>query len=308
MNDCLSVYNSRLNAYNKDKLWHYVYIQEEIFRRTLISDIKNNPNTETFDKMFNEHSQQIQKDILRLKDLNYYSRTGLKRKKGYLFYGEPGCGKTSTVMAMANFDKRHIIEVPLSRVKSNQELEDILNLNYPMFEDFNKDEVIILFDEIDCNNDALSKRENTKTEDKDKKEFDKELVNSIGELKTLIKEENSTNLAKITFQTLDIGTILSRLDGIGNYNGLIIVATTNHKDKLDPAIYRELRLTPIQFDYSRKEDMINMIEHFYDIKLKDNEKLKIPDRNAKISPAKFRVWLEKYEDNYKDLLKYLSTV
>jgi hypothetical protein len=292
LDNLIEEYSKKLSEKNVNKLWHFIYKGNGGFSQNLISDIKNNPNLETFDKIFNEHSLQIQNDIDRLKNIDYYCRTGLKRKKGYLFYGEPGCGKTTTVMAMANYDNRHIIEVPLSRVKTNQEIEDILNLSNEWLMEFNKNEVIILFDEIDCNMKKIENRKKFDITTDETKSTEKN--NEIKDEKTVI---NLPNLAD-----LDLGTILSRLDGIGNYNGLIIVATTNHKDKLDPALYRELRLTPIEFSYSRKEDMIKMIEQFYDIKLKDCEKIKIPDRNAKISPAKFRCLLEKYEEDYRKLL------
>ena len=48
-------------------------------------------------------------DIKRLRDIEYYQKNGIKRKKGYLFYGHPGCGKTLSVIAMALEDNRHIL-------------------------------------------------------------------------------------------------------------------------------------------------------------------------------------------------------
>jgi DNA replication protein DnaC len=41
-----------------------------------------------------------------INNLDYYRRTGMKRKKSYLFYGRSGCGKTAFVMAMANLTNR----------------------------------------------------------------------------------------------------------------------------------------------------------------------------------------------------------
>jgi DNA polymerase III delta prime subunit len=286
------------NKEKKTKLFHYIYKGESRFSRNCVSDLKSNPNLETFDKIYNENKDQIMKDIDRLKDIEYYKKTGLKRKKGYLFYGEPGCGKTSTVMAMANYDNRNIIEVPLSRIKTNSELEDIINLKIEGIEIYEKKEVIILFDELDCAFDSVKKRlsniisVSNKSEKKDENEKDNQIIS----------KDSVSNTTSITFDNLNIGSILSRLDGIGNYNGLIIVATTNHKENLDPALYRELRLTPIEFSFCRKEDMVNMIESFYEIKLSEKDKNKIPDRNAKITPAKFRYLLELFENNYKDLL------
>ena len=49
-----------------------------------------------------------------------------------------------------------------------------------------------------------------------------------------------------------------------------------------------------------------MIETFYECKLNEKELMVIPDRNAKISPAKVKVLLEKYENNKLELIQYLS--
>ena len=39
-----------------------------------------------------------------------------------MFHGEPGCGKTSTIKAIANVGKRHIINIHLSEIKSKEQL------------------------------------------------------------------------------------------------------------------------------------------------------------------------------------------
>lgn len=292
----LGEYQKYIENKNKDKLFHFIYQGEKKFSKTIISE-KSNPSYETFDNIINEHTLQFKRDIKRLKDLDYYRRTGLKRKKGYLFYGHPGCGKTASVMAMAIHDNRHILEIPISRVQKNKEIEDILNLTKIEDVSFNKNEIIILFDEIDCGGAALKEREKVPEDGKEDSQFP-------GFMKTLM----ATTVENNGSDKLNLGMMLSRLDGIGNYNGLIIIATTNHKEKLDPAMYRELRLSPVFFDYSRKEDIIDMIEMFYKTTLNPKDKLKIPDRNACITPAKVRWFLEKYEDSLEDLLAYLAKI
>jgi hypothetical protein len=48
-----------------------------------------------------------------------------------------------------------------------------------------------------------------------------------------------------------------------------------------------------------------MIEKFYNIKMTDKQKINIPDRDAKITPAKVRYLLEKYENSLDNLLSNL---
>jgi len=68
----------------------------------------------------------------------------------------------------------------------------------------------------------------------------------------------------------------------------------------------ELHLSAIHFDYCRREDIIKMIETFYECKLNEKELMVIPDKNAKISTVKVKVLLEKYENNKLELIQYLS--
>jgi AAA+ superfamily predicted ATPase len=113
-------------------------------------------------------------------------------------------------------------------------------------------------------------------------------------------EEKITNPDK-----LSLGTLLSRFDGIGNYDGLIIIATTNKIESLDKALYREMRLTPIKFEYCRKKDIIDMIEDYYKVKLLEDE-MNIPE--IKIIPAKLKVLIEQNSTNYKVLLDKLRQI
>ena len=106
---------------------------------------------------------------------------------------------------------------------------------------------------------------------------------------------------------LNLGCILSRLDGIGNYNGLKIIAATNCKEKLSPALYRHGRLTPVFFDFCRKEDIKSMIEHFYQVTLSEKEYSLLPDRTHQISPAAIRKYMEDYENDMKGLIKFLNS-
>ena len=41
---------------------------------------------------------------------------------GLLLHGEPGCGKTSTIKALANMTQRHIISLPLKNLKNTADL------------------------------------------------------------------------------------------------------------------------------------------------------------------------------------------
>lgn len=314
---CIEKYREALKKKTSNKMYHFIYqgCQKDdktgmnlVFSENIISDLNDekNKNYETFDCIYHEHKDSIIKSIDRLNNLEYYKKFGLKRKKGYLFYGHSGCGKTSTTMAIANYCKRHIIEIPLIRVATNLEMEKILNLNSINGVEFKKDEVLYLFDEIDMAGKCIEKRNininkdtkdtNNTNDTNDNKNEDDLTGNNL--LYKLLTTEKSNDPHQ-----LNLGTLLSRLDGIGNYSGLIFIATTNCKEKLDPALFRHGRLEPLYFTYCRKIDLKNIIEHFFGNKLTDQQIEKLPEK--KLSPASLIKYIEDYENNIDGLLEFL---
>ena len=309
-------YRKYMSKKNRNKIYHFIYKgrhtvedEEEPWSAAVLSDLDDpgNINYETFDTLFTPNKTALIADIERLKDLDYYKKTGLKRKKGYIFYGPPGCGKTSSVIAMANADRRHILEIPMSRVRTNAEIEEILNLTSIDGVEFSKEQIILLFDEIDVGSEALKKRQ---TEDacapvgqQGQQPTPQALLNAAA---ALTQQQQPTPSLKPN-DAICLGTLLSRLDGVGSYNGIIIVATTNCIDQLSPAIYRHGRLNPVQFDYMKQSDMIKMIENFYGVALTDEQILKLPTYECEITPASMRHYLEQYMDALPRLIDFLQT-
>ena len=301
-------YNEYDKMKNENKIYHFIYQGMERdcdkmkFTQSVLSNFENESekNYETFDTIFSEHKDTLIKTMKRLKDYEYFKRTGSKRKAGFLFHGPPGCGKTCHVNAIANYDKRHIIEIPMSRIKTNKELENIINLTEINEVTFNKEEIILFFDEIDQAGKILSKRDGEEEIEK------KDEVKDLMILSLLNKNSgNDNNTFNNKDDDLNLGCVLSRLDGIGNYNGLILIASTNCKDNLSPALYRSGRLSPLYFDYSRKVDIINMIEYNYNIKLTEEQLSKLPDRTHAISPATLRKYIDE-EPSYEKLINFLN--
>lgn len=344
------------NDKNKNKIFHFIYQKREnsgkmVFSKNILSVTDNAKfkNYETFDNIFSENKEKIIKDINRLKDISYYERTGCKRKKGYLFYGPPGCGKTSSVIAMANYDNRHIIEVSMSRLKTNQELEELFSLTEIQGVKITKDNVILLFDEIDTGLDCLQKRkteavapkkvEKSKKTNADVDSSDSEsdsdsesedeksnVSNTISYhsqdadtqlqresmllrmLSTQNKDDEFSSFSKTESDKINLGSILSRFDGVGSYNGLIIVATTNCRDRLSPALYRHGRLNPVYFSHMRNQDIKNMIEAYFARTLTDEEVEMLPDVKNKITPASMRKYIEDFDDDFDGFFKFVSSL
>ena len=323
---CIIEYTENKREINKNKIYHFIYQgfnnnnydldrkNKLSFSKTLLNDSNNIKlrNGTTFDKLFSPNNEIFKKDIKRLNDIEYYRRTGLRRKKGYLFYGFPGTGKTASVQAISNEDKRHIIEIPFSRLRTNKELELLMNITEIDGIEFTKNEIILLFEEIDIDAHKLKKRNG---------ENDCIKLNNIDSGTFIPYNNDYDNLdirkKQVPFQIftgdnpnpkdemddeLNLATILTRFDGICDYDGIIIICTTNFPERISPALYRDGRLNPIFFDYMDNKYIVQMIENFYNIKLTEEQQKLLPDKDDKIVPTKLIRLIETNEDSIEDLL------
>ncbi|TKY49165.1 mitochondrial chaperone bcs1 [Spatholobus suberectus] len=140
-----------------------------------------------------------------VKGKEFYKRTGKAWKRGYLLYGPPGTGKSSLIAAMANYLNYDIYDLDLTIVHDNHDLK---NLFLGM-----SNHSILVIEDIDCTI-KLQNREEEKEVDKNK--------------------DNKVTLSGL----------LNVIDGLWSCCGeeRIIIFTTNHREKLDPALLRPGRM------------------------------------------------------------------
>ncbi|XVE68044.1 hypothetical protein DITRI_Ditri09bG0037100 [Diplodiscus trichospermus] len=168
--------------------------------------------------------EEIKNDLIKFSHgKDYYSRIGKAWKRGYLLYGPPGTGKSSMIAAMANLLDFDVYDLELTAVKENAELRRLL------LDTSNKS--IVVIEDIDCSLDLTGQREKTKKE----KGSNEEEVDPVAKK---VKEEEKKE-SKVTLSGL-----LNCIDGLWSACGVerIIVFTTNHVEKLDPALTRRGRM------------------------------------------------------------------
>jgi len=277
---CVKEYDQYLANRNKNNLYHFTYRGSGKFIKSILHN-SDNPIYESFDTMFSEHSQTIKQDLDQINDIEYYRRTGLKRKKAYMFHGQPGCGKTSMVVTMALYSNRHIIDIPASSIVTVDDLDIVSSIESILNVEITKSSVIYLFDEID---EGFATLNRNKTINGDDESNDNKTKPSDTKLNISVLSLDGDINGKPPSLKVTMGNILSRFDGVGNYNGMILVGTTNYLKKLDKALYRDLRLTPYEFTYLREIDAIKLIENFF--KKSVNVSYSYADIDHKISPAK----------------------
>jgi chaperone BCS1 len=99
-----------------------------------------------------------------------YQVDGFPHKLGVLLYGPPGTGKTSLIKAIAEATGRNVVSIPLARIKTNQELMDIVydqrfkvkDEDMPIKLQFK--DVIYVFEDIDCASKVVHRRVEKKDE------------------------------------------------------------------------------------------------------------------------------------------------
>ncbi len=143
---------------------------------------------------------------------NWYITNGLSYQTGILLYGYPGCGKTSFIKALTSRYNRDLY------ILSSGQLHYVENAIMKL-----PDNSLLLIEDIDADP-ALHERGMTE------KNIGKSESNS---------KSNMANRQRFTLT--NISDVLNSLDGIISIHGRILIATTNHMEKLDAALLRNGR-------------------------------------------------------------------
>jgi hypothetical protein len=139
----------------------------------------------------------------------WYASMGLSYKRGYLFHGPPGSGKTSMVLAMSNESTRPIYRLDLSKIDSDDALETAF-VTMP-------DNCMVVLEDVDCASIVTHARNSPSSA--------------------------SSSPESLSYRsTFTLSALLNHLDGVGSNHGRIFVMTSNHPELLDPALIRPGRV------------------------------------------------------------------
>lgn len=152
----------------------------------------------------NEQKERIIEDIDWFRS-NYdiYEKAGIPCYRGYMFHGPAGTGKTSITRAMATYIGTDLYLLPLGDVTSDKHLIELVN---------NVEEgSVLVFEDIDV----------------------------VG---TTVNRQKKNDGRRNKQGGVTLGGLLQALDGVNASSRRVVVMTTNHPEKLDPALVRPGRI------------------------------------------------------------------
>jgi len=271
-------YEGRLNKDTEKHLKFFLYsptgdVTDDYFDPTRHYSEFKFESGKTFNNVFYPEKDDIVKRLdFFTNNKAWYKKRGIPYTMGFMFYGDPGCGKTSTIKAIANHTQRHIVSIPLNKIKTPKELLNVfynVRMNYV---DIPLHKRLYVLEDIDAadlkdtvgeRSDKDKPKDENENEEKDKDSGrDSPLdMNFFGLMKSSAAFDKKFGVQKLT-----LANLLEVLDGVMEMEGRMLIITTNYPEKLDKALIRPGRIDmKVHFGPMRGQNIIEMYKHYFEM-------------------------------------------
>ncbi|KAH9930264.1 P-loop containing nucleoside triphosphate hydrolase protein [Fomitopsis serialis] len=183
----------------------------------------------------------------------WYAERGIPFRRGYLLHGVPGSGKTSLIHSLAGELGLDIYVISLSAKGMSDNMLATLMGNIPS-------RCILLLEDLDAAFTRGVSRDDSST----------------GAPTSSTSTSSSTSTAKTKDEsndgsTLTLSGLLNSLDGVAAAEGRLLFATTNHIERLDPALSRPGRMDVwVNFKHASKWQAEGIFKCFFPAKPSSN--------------------------------------
>jgi len=214
-------------------------------------------------------------------DPDYFTSRGQPAQLNMILHGPPGTGKSSFVYRLAMAYNRHIISVDLSTVTTKSSAYQIIQTpedGYSKFTD--PKSYIILLEEFDIAVNTLKKKKRNANSDDAKTDVLMSLLtggddSDVGKKDTSNNKKDTgsgsgsgsgmTHFLSSSREDFYLEDLLEIFQGPVPRPGQIIIATTNKFNEIYedcPALFRPGRLTPVEFDYLKRDEINELIKQY----------------------------------------------
>jgi hypothetical protein len=297
INECRSQYLEYKNNTLGDKLYYFdqININDPTFKKDVIVFTKKEfSSNKTFNNLFFEQRDEFVNRVKHFKNhKKWYDERGIPYTFTYGAFGESGCGKTSTMKAIATELDRHIINFKIDSNTTESQFKHLMfdEIIYVYNEDTTKIECctvpikkrLNILDDADAMNGIMTARNpNEFNPVRDNREedhlddIDEDYNDPVQMMKREMELEKQEEILEkkehIDKNRLTLQAFLNILDGVLERSHSFLIIASQYFDKFDAAIIRRMDMV-IHYRKTNRLIIKQMLDNFFST-IVELEKLK----------------------------------